>query len=104
MAELGFNLGSLDLMKQLNIELADEILCFFSLLAKKTSEPTEILLLNLKLLAASFKDLIVVSEKSSMLKKFISVVNNENEIAGTFNVHKLDCTPTLALKIYQLEK
>jgi hypothetical protein len=85
-AELGFNLGSLDLMKQLNIELA------------------EILLLNLKLLAASFKDLIVVSDKSSMLKKFISVLNNENEIAGTFNVQKLDCNPTLALKIYQLEK
>ena len=68
-------MGSVDLLKRLNIDIIDDVLCLFTLLARQTTLDADILEKTLKILAISFKDLVVVSEKSIMMVKFVALLH-----------------------------
>jgi len=68
-------LGSVDLLKRLNIDIIDDVLCLYTLLARQTTLDADILEKTLKILAISFKDLVVVSEKSIMMAKFVALLH-----------------------------
>ena len=98
-ADLGYNLGSLEFLKRMNINLVDDILCYFCFLAKKTDCPADTLIALLKMLSSTFKDLVVITENSAIIIKFTALLRNE-QYKQLFGVHDLKCAPSVALKTY----
>ena len=98
-ADLGYNLGSLEFLKRMNINLVDDILCYFCFLAKKTDCTADTLIKLLKMLTSTFKDLVVITENSAIVIKFTALFRNEQH-KQLFGVHDLKCAPSVALKIY----
>ena len=83
----------------MNIDLVDDILCYFCLLAKKTDTQIDILIKLLKMLSTTFKDLVVVSENSAIIAKFICLLKNE-EHKLLFGIQKHVFPPSVSFKIY----
>lgn len=53
----------------------------------------------MKMLSDSFKDLVIVSENSPIISKFLALLRSEDHKL-LFGVHNKICTPSNALKIY----